>query len=662
MKIATLLSILIVVTSDFSDVFHSLNPSIWMADNNSYKCNEHFGSCSGAISNPEHIEFKRFKTKEKETKFMELWMYNDCQDLTPGSRCCPEKRPCTTFTAGTVQSKSKYGHGAFSFMGKPTGKRKTKRPLTPGSSHIDVFIIREGASTAQSVRHLVASGGYIDLKDGSRKPAREFEAICQESKLPYMDVTNADCDFHFTDARLSRAGLSQAEALYTHFPQWARSSAGDLHGSRTPYQHEDGFLMISPLRRAAVTAMMPFKDNLEDMCIEVEFDLRELQHSYMNGLFRENDISEYPHDLQRYFLKMHFAEVHVNYMSDIYDQIEGKVIDTYDKDGCPTNPNFFKRKIQNMARAASTRKKKYIVMGTHGNVIKCMNREFHLQQTGGVHDESNPFFRFGWHLIGNGAVERVTWDTSKEEVVGDPTFVWRGWHVYAVDQAKVWKVFNSNWPKPQKLPSTANGQGLQEPLIIPNPVQKDFPSISCFALTGKIGYNDFEISSCFSSENTNELHTTWGFDWDVRRTTVDLGFDASKVLALYTIDWKEDGISWKVNHKEVAHTSLKSNNPSAKAKISMYIRPLNMERQMDGYEPNSISQRFEIYGAGYASASKDELIVIGSRSHQSELRITFLMGIVLLFCGGFYICIISRRNKSIPDGYALLEEFDNEIG
>ena len=85
------------------------------------------------------------------------------------------------------------------------------------------------------------------------------------------------------------------------------------------------------------------------------------------------------------------------------------------------------------------------------------------------YEESNPFFRFGWHLIGNGAVERVTWDTSKEEVVGDPTFVWRGWHVYAVDQAKVWKVFNSNWPKPQKLPSTANGKGLQEPLIIPNP-------------------------------------------------------------------------------------------------------------------------------------------------------------------------------------------------
>ena len=78
----------------------------------------------------------------------------------------------------------------------------------------------------------------------------------------------------------------------------------------------------------------------------------------------------------------------VNYMPDIYDQIEGKVIDTYDKDGCPTNPNFFKRKIQNMARAASTRKKKYIVMGTHGNVIKCINREFHLQQTGGVHDVS----------------------------------------------------------------------------------------------------------------------------------------------------------------------------------------------------------------------------------------------------------------------------------
>ena len=114
------------------------------------------------------------------------------------------------------------------------------------------------------MRHLVASGGHIDLKDGTRKPAREFEAICQENKLPYMvcilfflefcssrnyeGVTNADCDFHFTDARLSRAGLSQAEELYTHFPQWARSSAGDLYGSRTPYQHEDGFLMISPLR------------------------------------------------------------------------------------------------------------------------------------------------------------------------------------------------------------------------------------------------------------------------------------------------------------------------------------------------------------------------------------------------------------------------------
>ena len=82
------------------------------------------------------------------------------------------------------------------------------------------------------------------------------------------------------------------------------------------------------------------------------------------------------------------------------------------------------------------------------------------------------------------------------------------------------------------------------------------------------------------------MHTTWGFDWDVRRTTVDLGFDASKVLALYTNDWKEDEISWKTNHKEIANTPLKSNNPGAKEKISMYIRL------------NDISQRFENYGVG----------------------------------------------------------------
>jgi len=462
----------------FIDDFSHFNGSLWKAEHHTYRCvDESRMPLSCAISEVGNIEFVNislpsnpyFNTRNG----MNIWLQNDCENHEYGSKCCPKNHPCTRFSTGQLTSRKTYGHGTFSFLAKPVPKPEKRS----GMIQMDVFFVRHGVSMANHIRQLAVQKGSITLLSGESILAIQLETGCNTGNLP-SGVTQADCDHFLTDAKLSPEGVAQANSLQMNFGFWAKPSDNERYGMRSiPYDPRDALVVISPMRRAAMTILTAFRDHIEELCIEVDFDFRELQYSLRYGIHPENKLASYPHALQQYFAENGFKDPNVNYRERIYEQIKGKVMDSWEDDGCPKDPNIFKKKMQHITSVAYAQGKKYVVIGTHGFTIKCINRVFHMQQTGGMHDETNPFFKFGWHVVQNGAVERITWDLFHEAVVGVPRFTYKGWHVYATNQAVNWKMFNSQWPMPARLPATANGMYGPENEDAEEEVSTEMPSL-----------------------------------------------------------------------------------------------------------------------------------------------------------------------------------------
>jgi len=341
----------------------------------------------------------------------------------------------------------------------------------------DIFLIRHGQSLANEVVRLKKENGVIQMLDGTNVPASDFYNGCNSGKLP-QGVTQRDCEEFLMDSKLSDQGLHDAQELANNFDKWARTSQGDATGSPEIYSKSDAQLVLSPLRRSAVTGMIPFKDAFSHIPIEVDFDFRELQYTIAGGLHPENQILNYHQALEEYFAQLDLHppketireiihpmvfKIGINYAMDQYSP--GHLPETFEGDGCPKDPEFFQKAIQRAAINAGNNGKKYIVISSHAYAIKCMNREFCRQQSpNGKPDESNPFFEYGWHVIANGAVERITWDMKRKVVIGGPTQVHKGFHTYNDDIMGRWNDFNSQWPKPS-VPQAASASSSNQPSV-----------------------------------------------------------------------------------------------------------------------------------------------------------------------------------------------------
>lgn len=317
---------------------------------------------------------------------------------------------------------------------------------------IDVFLIRHGESTANEIKEKSKKNEVVEVAYGRKIFAKDLYDGCNQNPLP-RGIYPLDCTELLQDARLTEQGLRDALGLYERWNSWAISSQRPM-----TYEPEDAAVIVSPLRRSAITGLMPFKDVLNKIHVEVEFDFRELQYTLRNGLFAENQCMDYPASLKAYVEELGLEGPTFHYHAERMERQghapgEKYVTAIWESDeehplapGCPKNTNHFQDAIQRAAEYAKKWGRKYLVIGTHSYVIKCTNREFSLSQTKGKPDPLNPYYRLGGFLLENGAVERIVWDMKEKHVVGPPKMVWKG-----ISKERYFNRFY--WPTPPASPA-----------------------------------------------------------------------------------------------------------------------------------------------------------------------------------------------------------------
>jgi len=324
-------------------------------------------------------------------------------------------------------------------------------PPTGNENYMDVFLVRHGESTANEIKEKAKKGELQRVAYGRKVFAKDLYDGCNQNPLPY-GIYPLDCTELLQDARLTEKGLRDAELLFENWQRWAVAS-----GRPMVYEPADAAVLVSPLRRSAVTGLMSFKNVLDKIHVEVEFDFRELQYTLRNGLFAENQCMNYPQSLKDYVEEVgltgptfHYHEErmvregHVpgeKFVTQIWESDEEHPL----APGCPKNIKHFQNAIQRAVEYAQRYGRKYVVVGTHSYVIKCANREFSLSQTNDKPDPLNPYYKFGGYLLENGAVQRIVWDLKNKHVVGPPKMVWKG-----VSKEKYFNRFY--WPTPPATP------------------------------------------------------------------------------------------------------------------------------------------------------------------------------------------------------------------
>jgi len=372
---------------------------------------------------------------------------------SPGAMSPGRGTPGMVLTPGAVTPTRKSPSLSAMSIKIPISEEQKLPPmmLDDGAETMDVFLVRHGESTANEIKEMAKAGEVIEVAYKRKIFAKDLYNGCNQTPLPY-GVYPLDCTELLQDARLTEKGINDAIALYERWNDWAVASSRPI-----AYNPEDAAVIVSPLRRSAVTGLMPFKDVLDKIHVEVEFDFRELQYTLRSGLFAENQCMDYPRSLQNYVNEIGLNGPTFHYHAERLER-EGHgpggkfVQEIWESDeehplapGCPKNTEHFQGAIQRAVEYARKYGRKFVVIGTHSYVIKCTNREFSLSRTKGKPDAFDPYYKMGGYLLENGAVERIVWNFKDKHVVGPPKMVWKG--------LSKEKYFNRHyWPTPPASP------------------------------------------------------------------------------------------------------------------------------------------------------------------------------------------------------------------